>query len=118
MTDNKRFTDNGNSTITDMKMKIIWKKTDSFQDTKNGKTGLNVKITLKSRTYNGLQGQMNGGTQMRKRHGVYLTLATKILINMAMKFISTQYLDQDQVEQPGQLKKKIPRRLLFNMKTA
>jgi len=34
MTDNKRFTDNGNSTITDMKMKIIWKKTDSFQDTK------------------------------------------------------------------------------------
>ena len=34
MTDNKRFTDNGNSTITDLKMKIIWKKTDSFQDTK------------------------------------------------------------------------------------
>ena len=34
MTDNKRFTDNGNSTITDMEMKIIWKKTDSFQDTK------------------------------------------------------------------------------------
>jgi len=34
MTDKKRFTDNGNSTITDIKMKIIWKKTDSFQDTK------------------------------------------------------------------------------------
>ena len=34
MTDNKRFADNGNSTITDLKMKVIWKKTDSFQDTK------------------------------------------------------------------------------------
>ena len=34
MNDNKRFIDNGNSTITDLKMKIIWKKTDSFQDTK------------------------------------------------------------------------------------
>ena len=34
MTDTKRFTDNGNNTITDLKMKIIWKKTDSFQDTK------------------------------------------------------------------------------------
>ena len=34
MTDNKRFIDNGNSTITYLKMKIIWKKTDSFQDTK------------------------------------------------------------------------------------
>jgi len=34
MTDNKRFTDNGNNTITDLKMKVIWKKTDSFQDTK------------------------------------------------------------------------------------
>ena len=34
MTGNKRFTDNGNNTITDLKMKIIWKKTDSFQDTK------------------------------------------------------------------------------------
>ena len=34
MTDNKRFTDNGDNTITDLKMKIIWKKTDSFQDTK------------------------------------------------------------------------------------
>jgi hypothetical protein len=34
MTDNKRFTDNGDNTITDLKMKLIWKKTDSFQDTK------------------------------------------------------------------------------------
>ena len=79
---------------------------------------INVKITLKLQTYNGLQGQKNGDTQMRKRHGVYLILVTKILINMAMKFISTQYLDQDPVEQPGQLKKKILQRLLFNMKTA
>ena len=34
MTDNKRFIDNGNETITDLEMKLIWKKTDSFQDTK------------------------------------------------------------------------------------
>ena len=34
MTDSKRFADNGNETITDLKMKLIWKKTDSFQDTK------------------------------------------------------------------------------------
>ena len=34
MTDNKRFTDNGDNTITDLKMKVIWKKTDSFPDTK------------------------------------------------------------------------------------
>ena len=34
MTNNKRFTDNGNNTITDLKMKVIWKKTDSFQDIK------------------------------------------------------------------------------------
>ena len=34
MTNSKRFTDNGNETITDLKMKLIWKKTDSFQDTK------------------------------------------------------------------------------------
>jgi hypothetical protein len=29
-----RFIDNGNGTITDNQMKVIWKKTDSFQDTK------------------------------------------------------------------------------------
>ena len=34
MTDSKRFTDNSNETITDLEMKLIWKKTDSFQDTK------------------------------------------------------------------------------------
>ena len=34
MGDNKRFTENGNKTITDLEMKLIWKKTDSFQDTK------------------------------------------------------------------------------------
>ncbi|MBT5258442.1 MAG: DUF1566 domain-containing protein [Nitrospinaceae bacterium] len=34
MGDNKRFTENGNETITDLEMKLIWKKTDSFQDTK------------------------------------------------------------------------------------
>ena len=34
MTNSKRFTDNGNETITDLEMKLIWKKTDSFQDTK------------------------------------------------------------------------------------
>ena len=34
MTDDKRFTDNGSETITDLKMRLIWKKTDSFQDTK------------------------------------------------------------------------------------
>jgi len=34
MTDSKRFTDNGNETITDLKIQLIWKKTDSFQDTK------------------------------------------------------------------------------------
>ena len=34
MGDNKRFTENGNDTITDLEMKLIWKKTDSFQDTK------------------------------------------------------------------------------------
>jgi len=34
MSDNKRFTENENKTITDLEMKLIWKKTDSFQDTK------------------------------------------------------------------------------------
>ena len=34
MTDRKRFTDNGDNTITDLEMKLVWKKTDSFQDTK------------------------------------------------------------------------------------
>ena len=29
-----RFMDNGNGTVTDNKMKVMWKKTDSFQDTK------------------------------------------------------------------------------------
>lgn len=28
-----QFVDNGNGTITDNKMKVMWKKTDSFQDT-------------------------------------------------------------------------------------
>jgi len=41
MTDNKRYTDNGNNTITDLKMKIIWKKTDSFQDTKKWQNWFN-----------------------------------------------------------------------------
>jgi hypothetical protein len=31
---NDRFIDNGNGTITDGQMKVIWRKTDSFQDTK------------------------------------------------------------------------------------
>jgi hypothetical protein len=34
MPNNPRFKDNGNGTITDLKMKLTWKKTDSFQDTK------------------------------------------------------------------------------------
>jgi len=34
MADNKNFIDNGNDTITDLTMKLIWKKRDSFQDTK------------------------------------------------------------------------------------
>jgi hypothetical protein len=34
MTDQPRFIDNGNGTITDTKMNLMWKKTDSFQDTK------------------------------------------------------------------------------------
>ena len=29
-----KLVDNGNGTITDLKMKLVWKKTDSFQDTK------------------------------------------------------------------------------------
>ena len=34
MTQNKKFIDNDNNTITDLEMKLVWKKTDSFQDTK------------------------------------------------------------------------------------
>lgn len=34
MTNDKRFTDNGNGTITDHQMGLMWKKTDSFQDRK------------------------------------------------------------------------------------
>jgi hypothetical protein len=34
MPNNPRFKDNGNGTITDLEMKLAWKKTDSFQDTK------------------------------------------------------------------------------------
>mgnify|MGYP003959187219 FL=1 len=29
----KRFVDNGNGTVTDLETKLIWKQTDSFQDT-------------------------------------------------------------------------------------
>lgn len=34
MTDKERFTDNGDGTITDHELNVMWKKTDSFQDTK------------------------------------------------------------------------------------
>ncbi|CCQ91978.1 hypothetical protein NITGR_910027 [Nitrospina gracilis 3/211] len=34
MTEQARFVDNGNGTITDNKLQLMWKKTDSFQDTK------------------------------------------------------------------------------------
>lgn len=34
MTEQPRFIDNGNGTITDNKLNLMWKKTDSFQDTK------------------------------------------------------------------------------------
>ncbi len=37
MTDDNRFIDNGNGTITDNKMNLMWKKTDSLQDTKKWK---------------------------------------------------------------------------------
>ena len=37
MTENSRFIDNGNGTITDSETNLIWKKTDSFQDTKKWK---------------------------------------------------------------------------------
>ena len=33
MTDNTRFKDNGNGTILDNQLNVMWKKTDSFQDT-------------------------------------------------------------------------------------
>lgn len=42
MGETPRFTDNGNGTITDHQMNLMWKKTDSFQDTgkwKNWFTG-------------------------------------------------------------------------------
>ncbi|QPJ65478.1 MAG: DUF1566 domain-containing protein [Candidatus Nitrohelix vancouverensis] len=34
MSDEKQLIDNGNGTITDLKSNVMWKKTDSFQDTK------------------------------------------------------------------------------------
>ncbi len=34
MADQERFKDNGDGTITDSKMNVMWRKTDSFQDTK------------------------------------------------------------------------------------
>lgn len=34
MSDNERFKDNGDGTITDTKINVMWKKTDSFQDNK------------------------------------------------------------------------------------
>jgi len=34
MSENGRFIDNKNGTITDTKMNVMWKKTDSFQDNK------------------------------------------------------------------------------------
>ena len=37
MTENARYIDNGNSTITDTQTNLMWKKTDSFQDTKKWK---------------------------------------------------------------------------------
>ncbi len=37
MSESGRFTDNGNGTITDHKINVMWKKTDSFQDTKKWK---------------------------------------------------------------------------------
>jgi len=37
MTENSRFVDNGNETITDTETHLMWKKTDSFQDTKKWK---------------------------------------------------------------------------------
>ncbi len=37
MTENTRFIDNGNGTITDTQTQLMWKKTDSFQDTKKWK---------------------------------------------------------------------------------
>lgn len=37
MTENSRFVDNDNGTITDTQTKLMWKKTDSFQDTKKWK---------------------------------------------------------------------------------
>lgn len=37
MSQDERFTDNGNGTITDKKLNLMWKKTDSFQDTKKWK---------------------------------------------------------------------------------
>ena len=149
MTDNKRFTDNGNSTITDMKMKIIWKKTDSFQDTKKWQNWFKCQDYTEITNIQQFAGSeewrypneeeawslfdlgnkntdkygdetlpIYGDTQMRKRHGVCLTLATKTLINMAMKFISIQYLDQDPVEQHGPVKRKIRQLLSYNTKMA
>lgn len=37
MTENSRFTDNGNGTITDTQTNLMWKKSDSFLDTKKWK---------------------------------------------------------------------------------
>jgi len=37
MTENSRFIDNGNGTISDSETNLMWKKTDSFQDTKKWK---------------------------------------------------------------------------------
>ena len=37
MTENTRFIDNGNGTITDTQTQLMWKKSDSFQDTKKWK---------------------------------------------------------------------------------
>lgn len=37
MTNQSRYIDNGNGTITDTQTNLMWKKTDSFQDTKKWK---------------------------------------------------------------------------------
>ena len=110
-----RFIDNENGTITDNELNVIWRKTDSFQDTQKWMNWFKGQDYVEI-AWRGWQDLIVGVTQNKKKRGRFSILNLKILINMGMKFICLLFLNQEVRAQPGQMKKKIHQPLLSNMR--
>ena len=102
-----RFIDNDNGTVTDNTLKLIWRKTDSFQDTQKWMNWFKGQDYIEIANIERLGVYENCVTPNKMRHGLFSISSLRIPISMETKFIYLLYLNREVQEPLGLTKKKI-----------